>query len=225
MIQKSTIKFLKDLALNNDRDWFANEKPKYIKSQQNIIDFVDALILEMKKHDHIDNTSGKASLYRIYNDVRFSKDKSPYNARFAFGFRRSTKLLRGGYYMNIKPGNTYLACGFFSPNAEDLHRIRLDILDNNDQWKKVLNSRGIKKNFGELQGDQLTTAPRGFDKDHPSIKYIRYKQLFLRHDFTDKEVLSENFVKEVNQIFRSVRPFFDLMSEILTTNLNGELIV
>lgn len=224
-IQKSTIKFLKELSVNNNREWFNENKSRYQDAYQNLSLFVDGLIKEMNKHDVIENESGKKSLYRIYNDVRFSKDKSPYNPRFAFSLQRASKLRRGGYYLNIKPGNCFLACGFFFPNPEDLKRIRMDIERNPEKWKKLLKFKSIKDNFGDLTGEQVATVPRGFSKDHPAINLIRHKQFLFRHDFKDKEVTDGNFLKEVNRIFKSVRPYFDYMSDVLTTNLNGELIV
>ncbi|MDB5228918.1 MAG: hypothetical protein JWN78_3111 [Bacteroidota bacterium] len=225
VIDKSTLKFLKELSASNNRDWFNTHKTTYQDALQNMSMFVDGLIIEMNKHDQIENASGKQSLYRIYNDVRFSKDKSPYNPRFAFSLRRATRHRRGGYYMSIKPGNSYLACGFFSPNPEDLKRIREDISYNYDTWKKILNSKVIKNNFGGLQGETLASAPRGFQKDDPAIELLRHKQFILRHDFKDSEVVSENFLKQVNGIFKAVKIYFDYMSEVLTTNANGELII
>ncbi|MDB5281814.1 MAG: hypothetical protein JWO06_889 [Bacteroidota bacterium] len=224
-VSPATLKFLKDLSKNNDRDWFNAHKQRYLDAQENMVAFVDRLIIEMNKHDELNDVSGKKSLYRIYKDVRFSKDKSPYNPRFAFSLQRATKLKRGGYYMNIKPGGSFLGCGFFSPNPADLNRIRLDIADNYQQWNKILKSKNIKANFGTLSGETVNTAPRGFDINHPAIELLRHKQFILRHYFTDAEVTSPNFLKEVNAIYKSVRPFFNYMSEVLTTNLNGELIV
>ena len=224
-IQPSTLKFLKDLAKHNDREWFAAHKQQYLDAQQNMTEFVDSLIAMMNKHDQLDLVPGKKSLYRIYNDVRFSKDKSPYNARFAFGLQRATKLKRGGYYFHLKPGNCFLACGFFGPNPADLNRIRTDISLNYTDWNKLLKSKGIASNFGTLTGGKVATAPRGFDINHPGIALLRHKQFILRHDFTDAEVIAPGFLKEVNSIFKSVRPFFDYMSDVLTTDLNGEVVV
>ena len=224
LIQKSTYKFLKDLAKNNDRDWFNAHKPVYEKALHNMWAFADQLIVEMNKHDAIENESGRKSLYRIYNDVRFNKNKSPYNARFAMSMQRATRLRRGGYYLHIKPGNSYLACGFFSPSPEDLKRIRMDIEANYDQWEKLLNRNGIKENFGDMQGDTVATAPRGFPIDHPAIALLRHKQFVFRHRFTDAEVMSDHFIKEVNKVFKSIRPWFDHMSEALTMDMNGESI-
>ena len=224
-IHKTSFEFLKDLAKNNRREWFNEHKEVYLASQENMINFVDALIHEMNKHDELEKESAKKSLFRIYKDVRFSKDKMPYNPRFAFSFQRATKMKRGGYYANIKPGNSFIGCGFFSPSPEDLNRIRLDIDYNYKQWNKLLKLKTISGNFEELSGEQVATKPKGFLVDHPAIGLLRYKQFILRHDFTDKEVLAPDFLLEVNRIFKSVRPFFNYMTEVLTTNLNGERVV
>ncbi|HEX9151871.1 MAG TPA: DUF2461 domain-containing protein [Flavobacterium sp.] len=222
-ILASTTNFLETLATNNNREWFAENKDTYISAQNNIIAFIDQLIILMNTHDAIENESGKKSLFRIYNDVRFSKDKSPYKPRFAFSLQRATKLRRGGYYLNIQPGNNYLACGFFSPNPDDLKRIRKDIELNYKEWRKILSSKPIKANFVELTGSTVPTFPKGFPKDHEAIDLIRHKQFILRHNFTDQEVIDPKFVYNVKEIFKSVRPFFDYLSFVLTTDLNGEI--
>ena len=149
-IQSTTLKFLQDLAKNNDRDWFNSHKGEYLFGYNNMCNFVGQLLIEINKHDQLESESAKKCMYRIYNDVRFSKDKSPFKTRFGVGFRRATKFKRGGYYLNISPGNSYLACGFFNPNAEDLKRIRLDIEYNSDEWNAILNSKEIQLNFNFL---------------------------------------------------------------------------
>lgn len=225
IIQKSSLDFLKALSKNNNRDWFNAHKDRYETAKDNIVEFADALLLEMNKHDHIETESGKRSLYRIYRDVRFSKDKTPYSDYWGGGFRRATKLLRGGYYFHIESGNSALFGGFWGPNTEDLQRIREDIDYNHEAWRKLLGSKAFKDTFGELRGEQLKTAPRGFDKDHEAVDLLRYKQFLVKHPLSDKEVLSPDFVKHVNGIFKKMRPFFDHMSEILSSDANGELIV
>ena len=222
IIQQSTLNFLKELSKHNDRDWFNQHKEKYRQAQENASQFADQLIVLMNRHDRLETPSGKKSLYRIYNDVRFAKDKSPYNPRFAGYLRRYKPQLRGGYYWWIKPGASRVSCGFAYPNPEDLRRIRVDIRDNFEDWNRILGSKGIRENFGTMQGDQVKTAPRGFDKDHPCIDLLRYKQFWFSRSFSDKEILSPHFLNEVNKTFKSIRPFFDYASEILTTNLNGE---
>ena len=221
IIKKESIAFLKTLSKNNNRDWFAKHKDKYEASRANLVDFADALLLEMNKHDNIKTVSGKKSIYRVYRDVRFSKDKTPYSNYWGGSFTRATKKLRGGYYFHIEEKKSFLAGGFWGPNPEDLQRIRRNIDLNSEEWRRVLKQKTFTKTFGKLLGEQVKSAPRGYDKNHEAIDLLRYKQFIIRHDFTDKEVLSKDFVKKANEVFKKMRLFFDHMSEVLTTDANG----
>ena len=118
-----------------------------------------------------------------------------------------------------------MGCGFTYPNSEDLKRIRLDIADNYKDWNRLLNSKTIKNTFGTMQGERVKTTPKGFSKDHPAIDLLRYKQFWFERSFTDKEVLDKNFASEVNKTFKAIRSFFDYVSYVLTTDLNGESII
>lgn len=222
IIGKSTLDFLKTLSRNNNREWFQKNKNRYTDAHANVAAWLDGLIAEMNKHDRIQTKSGKEGLYRIYNDVRFSADKTPYNPRFAGHVKRVKPTLRGGYYFWIKPGASRVGCGFTYPNSEDLLRIRQDIDVNYADWQKLLRSKKIQTVFGDMRGDQVKTAPKGFPKDHPAIELLRYKQYWFEHAFTDQEVLANDFINKVNDTFKTIRPFFDYMTEVLTTDLNGE---
>lgn len=224
-IKKESLDFLRTLSKNNNRDWFNKHKDKYLDAQSNIIAFADALIVEMNKHDKIETASGKESLFRIYKDVRFSKDKTPYNTHWSGAFKRATKKLRGGYYFHIKPGDSFLAGGFWGPEPDDMKRIRQDIELNYKDWKKLLANKILVNTFGKMMGEQVSSAPRGYAKDHPAIDLLRYKQFLFRHDFTDKEVCDPNFLKKANEVFKNLRPFFNYMSEVLSTNANGESVL
>jgi uncharacterized protein (TIGR02453 family) len=220
-INKTTFNFLRLLARHNNREWFNAHKSDYLQSQENMTNFLDALINKVAVHDRLETQTGKESLYRIYNDVRFSEDKTPYNPRFAGRFKRVKPQLRGGYYFWIKPGESRVGCGFTYPNAKDLLRVRQDIDLNYADWQKLLKSKSIQSVFGEMRGNQVKTTPRGFAKDHPAIDLLRYKQYWFELSFTDKEVLATDFLKQVDKTYRSIRPFFDYMSDVLTTDLNG----
>lgn len=222
IIKKTTFDFLKKLSANNNREWFAANKDQYEGAKENTEQFIDALIAKMNEHDDIETPSGKKSLYRIYNDVRFSDDKTPYNPRFAGYLKRRKPSLRGGYYFWIKPGNSRIGCGFAHPNPDDLRRIRQDIEVNYEDWYKLLKSKTVVATFGAMQGEQVRTAPRGFEKDHPAIELLRFKQFWFERSFADKEVLADDFLLNVNKSFKAIRPFFDYVSEVLGTDLNGE---
>lgn len=224
-ITKDNFEFLKKLKKNNNRNWFQQNKELYEVQHQNTIAFADELLALMNKHDHIETPTGKKSLYRIYRDVRFSKDKTPYKTHWAGGFRRATAQLRGGYYFHLEPGNTMVGGGFWAPNKEDLLRIREDIAMDDKPLRKILSSKSFQDTFGTLQGEQLKTTPKGFDKEHLAIDLLRYKQFIVAKRFTDKEALSPDFAKQVNDTFKKMRPFFNYMSESVTTNANGEPIV
>lgn len=224
-IEKTTFTFLQSLKRNNNREWFQKNKERYLASQLNVIHWLDELIAEMNKHDQLQTQNGKEALYRIYNDVRFSADKTPYNPRFAGYFKRLKPQLRGGYYFWIKPGESRIACGFGYPNSQDLLRIRQDIDVNYKDWRKLLKEKKLQSTFGTLQGEQVKTTPKGFLKDHPAIDLLRYKQFWFEKSYTDAEVLSPNFLKQVNKDFKAIRPFFNYMSEVLSTDLNGESIL
>jgi uncharacterized protein (TIGR02453 family) len=221
-IEKSTFRFLKTLSANNNRDWFNEHKIEFEAAKANVELFVNGLLGKMSSHDDIETPSAKKSLYRIYNDVRFSDDKTPYNPRFAGYLKRRKPWLRGGYYYWIKPGATKVGCGFVYPQGDDLQRIRMDMASNYDGWKKLLNSKNIISEFGAMQGDQVKTAPRGFSKEDRAINLLRYKQYWFERSFTDKEALAPDFLKVVDKTFKSIRPVFDYFTEVLTTNENGE---
>jgi uncharacterized protein (TIGR02453 family) len=224
-ISSSLLEFLKKLSRHNDREWFNAHKDLYLQSYEAMIGFAEVLHEKMSAHDLLETEPGKKILFRIYADTRFSKDKSPYKTYWGGRFKRATKKLRGGYYFHIEPGNSFVAGGFFGPNPDDLKRIRQDIEQNEDVWRVILKDKSFLKTFGELQGEQVTNAPKGYSADNPAIDLLRYKQFILKHPFNNKEVLSATFADKVNDTFKQMRPFLDHMSEVLTTDLNGVSII
>tara|TARA_B110001454_G_C12639211_1_gene400463 strand:+ start:355 stop:1026 length:672 start_codon:yes stop_codon:yes gene_type:complete len=220
--QKNSFRFLKDLQKNNNRDWFTEHKPTFVEIQKHVKELFLEMQVNLEKHDEID----KMKIYRIYRDVRFSKDKTPYNPRLAVSFSRLGKQLRGGYFLQIKPGETLLGGGFWQPEKEDLLRIRKEIEQDATEFRDILEDKDYLKYFGgEFKGDELKSAPRGFDKEHKDIDLLRKKGFIAIRNFTDAEVLSPNFLKELDDTFKALRPFFNLFSDVLTTNLNGEIII
>jgi len=220
-IQESSIRYLQLLKNNNNRPWFTSHKDMFIQAQHNLEMFADALLAELNLHDLIETPTGKKSLHRIYRDTRFSADKRPYKNNWSGNFTRATKLRRGGYYFHIEPGNSFVAGGFWNPNPPDIKRIRDEIAFDATPLRKILTSKSFISSFGKLQGEQLKTAPKGFDISNEAIDLLRYKQFLLIRKFTNKEVLDTSFIKQASMTFRNMRPFFDYMSEVLTTDVNG----
>jgi len=217
--------YLSDLKEHNSREWFQQNRDRYDHAHERMVAFADRLLEEMRKFDHIETVSGKKSLFRIYRDVRFSKDKKPYKTSWSGSFKRATKALRGGYYFHIEPGNTFLAGGFFGPNPEDLRHIRNQIDLEDEPLKEVLNARKLKEYFGKMIGEKVKTAPQGFSKDHPSIDLLKHKQFLLKHTFNDSEALLPDFYQSIARGFEKMLPFFNVMSEYLTTDLNGNSLI
>ncbi|HEA23350.1 MAG TPA: DUF2461 domain-containing protein [Pricia antarctica] len=220
-ITKEALYFLGKLKKNNDREWFNDHKTEFTEHQNEVKDFYALAMDNLKVHDQIE----KMKMFRIYRDVRFSKDKTPYKAHFAVSYHRLGAEKRGGYYIRIKPGETFIATGFWGPEKEDLYRIRKEFELDASEFRDIINEKFFKKIWGELQGDAVKTAPKGFDKMHENIDLIRHKQFTFSRSFTDEEVVSPLFIDEIDKSFKAVRPYFDFMSEVLNTNLNGDSLV
>ena len=220
-ISKEVLDFLVDLDQNNNREWFNERKPIFKGHQEVVKSFFSAVQTRLEETDQIESHN----IFRIYRDVRFSKDKSPFKSRFAGGFKRATSALRGGYYLNIEPGKSMAGGGFFAPNSEDLKRIRQEFEQDDTEIRAIINNETFKSFFGELQGDGVKSAPRGFDPSHPAIDLIRKKQFYVIRSFTDKEVTQPDFIEKVIETYMAIRPYFDYMSAVLTSNADGESLI
>ena len=216
-ISKDVLSFFKQLEKNNNREWFTENKKHFKALESDIKQFYTAIYENLNKHDDVD----KMKIFRIYRDVRFSKDKTPYKTHFGGSFSRTKPRLRGGYYLHVAPGDSFLATGFWQPNPADLLRIRKELELDAAEFRKIVGAKKFKATWGEVVGDEVKTAPKGFSKEHPDIDLIKKKQFIFTKKFSDKEVTSEHFLKEVDTAFKAIRPYFDYMSEVLTTDLNG----
>lgn len=217
LIPKKAFTFLQNLDQNNNRDWFNEHKPEFKVIEEEMKQIYNELLLKMQSHDKIE----KLKVFRIYRDIRFSKNKTPYKTHLGASFTRVKPNLRGGYYLHITPNGTFIAAGFWNPEREDLLRIRKEFEIDSSEIREILNNNKFKQNWGELEGEELKTAPKGFDKEHENIDLIRKKQFVFTKKYTDEEVLSPDFINEVNDMFKAIRPFFDYMTEVLTTDING----
>jgi uncharacterized protein (TIGR02453 family) len=218
----NVLEFFKKLEKNNNREWFNDHKKEFKAIESDVKNTYATLFNMLKTHDDVD----QFKMFRIYRDVRFSKNKLPYKTHFGGTFHRKKPEMRGGYYLHIAPNNeSFIATGFWEPNASDLQRIRKEFEMDATEMRAILNNNSFKSVWGELVGDELKTAPRDFDKDHTNIDLIKKKQYIFIKKYTDKEVLSDHFLEDVNNAYKAIRPYFDYMSDVLTTNLNGESII
>lgn len=217
MLQSAHFQFLEDIKNNNNREWFHDHKDEFSKIQAQVKQFFVEIYDELGKTDSLEAIKH----YRIYRDVRFSNDKTPYNHHLSVSFSRTKPLLRGGYYLHISPESIFTGGGFWEPNPADLQRIRKEFELDDAEIRKIIADKNFIKHFKNLQGDEVKTAPKGFDKNHPAIDLIKKKQFIVSEQFTLEEALSGNFKEKVVDSFRAMRPFFDYMSDVLSTDTNG----
>ena len=218
MIVPHVLEFLSSLSQNNDREWFSANKAAYLEADRVTKEFFTNIHIQLQDIDKIESMQ----VFRIYRDIRFSKDKSPYKTYLSAWYSRKKPFLRGSYYIHIEPGQSFVEGGFWGPEPQDLKRIRKEFELDDSEIREIITTPDFQKYFGTIEGEELKTAPKDFDKNHKAIDLIRKKQFLLIRRFTDKEVLDKNFGVEVMATFAAMRPFLDYMSDVLTTNLNGE---
>ena len=214
-IERSTIEFLKDLSLNNDRLWFDGNRSRYAKARSNYEAFVQAVLDEIVTFDPIyKGLEAKSCIFRINRDTRFSHDKSVYKTNFgAFMVRGGKKNgdKYPGYYLHIEPGSSFVAGGAYIPPSPWLKAIREEISESGEKLTAIINSREYRKYFSGLEGEKLKVPPRGFLKDDPHIELIKMKSFLAEKSFSDKEVLAADFFDTVTNAFRAMKPLNDFL--------------
>lgn len=214
-VSNKTLKFLKDLKNNNTKEWFTDNKKVYEGVKEEFETFIGELIKQIAKFDpEIADIPPKKAIFRIYRDVRFSKDKSPYKTNIGahLAAHRSKPHDRAGYYIHIQPGNCFLAGGAYDPGNPWITQIRQEIDYNTKEFKKIINGASFKKYFGEIEGEKLKTAPKGFPKDHPELELLKHKSYLAVHNLSDKDVTSPDFLKHSTTVFKAMKPFDDFLN-------------
>jgi uncharacterized protein (TIGR02453 family) len=214
---RPTLTFLADLSRNNNKAWFDSHRLAYDAARRTFEQLVEDLIDEFRASDHLEDVTAKDCIARIYRDVRFSKDKSPYKTNFAAhvapGGWRSTVL---GYYVSIAPhGQSLVAGGLHDPTPAQLDRFRQAIDRDPAPFKKVTGAKAFVDTFGAVEGERLKTAPKGYDREHPEIALLQLKQILAMHALSDEEVLAPDFVDQVITVCRAMKPFLDYLNRLL----------
>lgn len=215
MLQSSTLKFLKDLKKNNNRPWFEEHRQQYETAKEDFLLLTEKLITGISVFDPaIALLKAKECVFRINRDVRFSKDKSPYKNNIAGYFNRNGKKGNGaGYYLHIEPGKSFAAGGMWMPEAKELASIRQEIDYSFDNWKKIIGNTSFKKTFIEgIKGEALVRPPKGYDETNPAIAYLKMKNFVVTRSFTDTEIQSKTFVKDVANTFKAMKPMIDFLN-------------
>ncbi|HMP29948.1 MAG TPA: DUF2461 domain-containing protein [Saprospiraceae bacterium] len=215
------LQFLKNLRQNNNKDWFLANKKVFDAANKEFKTIMQQISIEFGKYDVIE----EPKVFRIYRDVRFSSDKTPYKNNFAGYIERSTQMRRGGYYLHICPGESFIGGGFWQPEPHDLKRIRDEFAADPNTIQGIIQDPIFQKYFKKIEGESLVRPPKGYDAHLKAIDLIKQKGFVVTRPLPDNELKDPDFYKKAVDIYRSILPFHEYMSTVLTTNLNGELIV
>ncbi len=212
-ISTSTLQFLNTLEKNNNREWFNENKNLYLEAKEDVELFVESLIQEIAPFDEeILKIDPKKAVFRIYRDVRFSKNKIPYKIHFgaSLGMGKGAKI--SGYYLHIEPGKSFLAGGVYNPEPAVLKQIRNEIRASGDDLLKIIKHKDFRNNFRGLSIEhKLQRVPAGFEKDHPMAEYLKLKSFTVSHPISDEALLDPQAAKNFAKILKSIKPLNDFL--------------
>lgn len=209
------LKFFRDLKNNNNREWFQEHKTIYEEQvRAPMMYLIECLGDTFGSEAPHYNFDPKKSVYRIYRDTRFSKDKTPYKTHIAasFGLSHAERHMTGGLYFHLNDTEFFVGGGVYMPTSPQLLAIRKHIAENGAELRKILNSRTIKNRFGDMSGDKLKRAPKGFSPDHPEIDLLVYKQFLLSHSPSVDLLTTGKVQGEITKSFRAILPFLDFLN-------------
>lgn len=213
MLSQSTLQFLKELAENNNRDWFTENRKRYETAKKDLEKLVEAVLKGVNEFESLPNTEVKDCIFRINRDVRFSKDKSPYKQWFSAavgpGGRHSG---RTDFYLHIQPGESFLGAGMWAPTPKHLAKFRQEIDFNPQELKGIIEAPAFRDYFPEIWGESLQRMPKGYPETHPDIALLKRKQLFFMHKYSDVDVMSPRFAAEIVKGCRLIKPFCDYLN-------------
>lgn len=219
MISKTTLNFLKELKENNNKEWFNDNKVRFNIAKEEFELFIVDLVLQIQKFDKsISHINPKKTIFRIYRDVRFSKNKDPYKVNFGAHIHPGDKQAVhsvAGYYIHIEPnGKSMLAGGAYMPPSEWIKAIRKEIEFNGKEFKTIINSKSFKTYF-KLEGEKLQRPPQVFNPMHKDIELLKFKSLIAVHNPTDKQVSSNDFLNHCFKAFKTLYPFDQILNRAL----------
>ena len=212
-ISASTLQFLNTLEKNNNREWFNENKNLYLEAKENVELFVESLIQEIATFDEeILRIDPKKAVFRIYRDVRFSKNKIPYKTHFgaSLGMGKGSKI--SGYYLHIEPGKSFLAGGVYNPEPAVLKQIRNEIRASGEDLLKIIEQKDFRNNFRGLSVEhKLQRVPAGFEKDDPMAEFLKLKSFTVSYPISDETLLDPHAAKNFAKIMKSIKPLNDFL--------------
>ncbi len=214
------LRYLKQLKRNNDREWFQKNKPRYESELRDpALQFINDFSVPLEKistHFLADARPSGGSLFRIYRDVRFSKDKSPYKTHVGIHLRHeSAKDAHApGFYLHLEPGGSFVGVGIWRPDGKTARKIRELIVENPVGWKKAAHRKAFRQEF-DLAGDSLKRPPRGFDPDNPYIDDLKRKDFIGVKNLTDREIGSTDLLTSFSRSCRTAGPLMEFLARAI----------
>ena len=220
MLQPSTLKFLKDLAKNNDRAWFEGHRTQYERAKEDFEDFVQAVLNRHgKKDEDLKELTAKKCTFRINRDIRFSKDKSPYKTNMGASMNRGgKKSIFSGYYFHCEPGKSFVGGGLWMPMPPEMKRVRQEIDYCYDEFRQIVSAKKFRSVYKELytgEDVKLTKVPQGFEKDNPAAEYLKLKSWLAMKELTDEEMTSKDLLKKTAEAFETLQPMIKFLNRAL----------
>ena len=216
MINKTTIQFLTDLKKNNTREWFEANRKRYEAGKENIIELAAQAIKAIGAFDKdIAELEPKQCIFRINRDVRFSKNKAPYKNNMSLVVSKGGKKSEtAAFYIHIEPGQAFIGCGFWGPEAKKLASIRQEIDYNFKDFQKIIAAKKFKETFTEglSTEDTLQRPPKGYDDQNPAVAYLKLKSFVAMKKISDADLQSKDFVKILLDAYKAVKPFIDFLN-------------
>lgn len=215
---KAALDFLSKLQAHNNREWFGKNRAEYEQAREAFEIFVDTLIHDYSRFEDLKGISAKDCIFRIYRDVRFAKDKSPYKtnmgALISSGGKNSGRV---GYYVHLAPHDeSLIAGGLYMPSGEQIAKFRRAIARDGKPFKKIIAAKEFKKYFGTIEAEKLKTAPVGYARDHPEIEILKWKQVVAYHHVSNAQVASANFASHTLSVFKALKPFLDYLNSVVS---------
>lgn len=218
MLQKSTLQFLNDLKENNHKEWFQENRKTYEAAKADFLSLIEAVLAELSKADPtLKGIVAKDTVFRINKDIRFSKDKSPYKTNFGSGISRDGKKLPlAGYYFHLEPGKSFLAGGIYMPEPDKLKIIREEIAYDSSELDAIFAQKEFKKYFPDFEAfDKLSTAPKGFDKNHPKVEWLKQKSFIVSANIGDADLTSPKALELISGRLKTIVPLVNYLNKLL----------
>lgn len=219
-IHPDTFNFLNELQANNNRPWFEANKSRYTEARNQFVRFIGELSERVSKIEKIPIQNPAKNVFRIYRDVRFSKNKDPYKLNFGGWIDRGTKPSAATFYIQLQPGVSFIGGGIYMPTPAELKAIRREIHFQGDKLQKIIDSKAFMLEFGGLYEEgKLKKSPKGFEPDHPYIELLKFRHYVISKNITDDVILSEQFIDVCVNSYNNCLSFFHFLDNAI---LNSE---